>query len=224
MIALMIAGCGVEKVENKVITIQPSNNESKIEVVKGSLTGSYTGEIKGEKPHGNGVFKFNAPNSSGLTYTGGFKDGKFDGKFILVTNDNTNSRMEGVYKEGLLQGNCKHYENGKLLTEIEFKDGNPNGKMIAYYDNGKIQTEAEMKDGNPHGKMKMYYPNGKLQADMDIKGYKDGKPYGKAKLYYDNGQLKFDGETYSDYDEGTLYNRDGSVKQKGKFNAGVIKL
>lgn len=223
MIALMVTGCGVEKVDNKVITIQPSDTVSEFEPIKGSVTGSYSGEIKGEKPHGNGVFKFHVPNSPELTYTGGFKNGKFDGKFVLINKTNE-SRCEGVYEEGLLQGKYSTYIYGKLRMEIEYKDGKLNGKMKMYYDNGRLHSDTEVKDGKPHGKMKMYYPDGRLQADMDFKGYKDGKPYGKMKLYYDNGQLKFDGESFPDHEEGTLYNRDGSIRKKGKFNAGEISL
>ena len=89
MIALFVAGCGAEKVENKEMTIT---------IASGQRTGIYTGEIKNGKPEGNGVFKTKNSEGAAYTYTGGFKNGTFEGKGVLVFENGF--KNETTYKNG----------------------------------------------------------------------------------------------------------------------------
>ena len=151
MIALVVTGCGTEKVENKVTTITVDGKEKK---------GSYTGEFKTGKPHGNGVFKTQNKNGSRYTLTSHFKNGKPDGEAILRFE--SGSRNENVYKEGLLNGKCKSYfSNGKLGMEGEYKNGKQEGTFKQYYKSGKIAKECEYKNGKSTYE-KLYYESGKL--------------------------------------------------------------
>ena len=44
------------------------------------------------------------------------------------------------------------YENGKIKTEGNLKDGKKDGKWTAWYENGQIKAEANYKDGKGNGK------------------------------------------------------------------------
>ena len=231
LVAFAVAGCGTEKVQNKVLTLSPYAEEKGKTPV--TYTGKFTGELKGDKPHGNGVFKFQT-NGVDTTYTGGFKNGKFDGAGIIEYSDTKSgwntyymtksapgykykiSKEETNYKEGLLHGKNKIYMiDGTICLEVDFKDGKANGKYLQYHPNGKIFREFEMKDGKYHGIGKMLRENGQLVFEIE---YKDGKANGKAKEYYENGQIEFDGERKDGKrSEGILYNKDGSIQHKGKF-------
>ena len=231
MVAFAVAGCGTEKVQNKVLTLTPYAEE------KGktpeTFTGKFTGELKGDKPHGNGVFKFQT-NGVDTTYTGGFKNGKFDGAGILEYSETKSGwntyymthktpyytykiRKEEInYKEGLPHGKHKIYMiDGTICRELNYKDGKLNGKDLHYHSNGQIFRDFEMKDDHYHGIGKAWQENGQLLYELE---FKDGKANGKAKEYYENGKIEFDGERKDGKrSEGTLYNKDGSIQYKGKF-------
>ncbi|MDY6291187.1 MAG: hypothetical protein SPL86_06860 [Succiniclasticum sp.] len=231
VLTLLVTGCGTEKVQNKVLTLSPYAEEKGKTPV--TYTGKFTGELKGDKPHGNGVFKFQMDGVD-TTYTGGFKNGKFDGAGIIEYSDTTSGwntyyktydapgytykirKQEVNCKEGLPHGKIKTYLiSGTICREIDYKDGKMNGKDLQYHAKGKIYRDFEMKDGKPHGIGKMWYENGQLGFEVE---YKDGNANGKGKEYYKNGQIRFDGE-YKDgkRSEGTLYNQNGSVQYQGKF-------
>lgn len=231
MVVFAVAGCGTEKVENKVLTLMPYAEEKGETPV--TFTGKFTGELKGDKPHGNGVFKFQTDGVD-TTYTGGFKNGKFDGAGILEYSDTKSGwntyymtqeapgytykirKRETNYKEGLLHGKYKLYMiDGTICQEIDYKDGKMNGKYLQYHPNGKIFRDCEVKDDKSNGITKIWYKNGQLMSEAE---FKDDKANGKVKQYYENGQIAFDGEAKDGKrSEGTLYNKDGSIVYKGKF-------
>ena len=203
MVAFAVAGCGTEKVENKVLTLSPYVDDGK-EQPPVSYTGTFTGELKGGKPHGNGVFKFHNQNGTNVIYTGGFKDGKFDGAGILE------------YPSKKVVDTSFNFNIPFGREEANYKEGKYHGKLKRYTPDGKLYFEAEYKDGKFHGIVKVYNPkSGKLLGESE---FKDGKANGKEKAYYETGQLKFDGERKEGKrTEGTLYNKDGSIQYQGKF-------
>lgn len=185
-LTLLVAGCGTEKVENKILTVTKTYGDDK----KIEYKGAFTGELKDGKPHGNGVFKTQASNGEKFTYTGGFKNGMFDGEAIL------------------------QYENGKR-QEMSHKEGKVHGIVKTYYTNGKLASELEYKNGVAVNRYKKYYPNGQLEVEGD---FTDGAMTGKQKQYYENGQIKFDGIAVNgEITQGTNYYKDGSIRHKGNF-------
>lgn len=211
IVALLITGCGTEKVENKVLTLTPVIEEKNGEN-QNTYTGTYTGELKSDKPHGNGVFKARDKENRAVTFTGGFKKGKLDGVAIIETEDQLLgvTKTECTYNEGKKNGMEKIYFFGKLFLEAEHKDGDFTGKMKGYHKNGKVAFEFECDNIE---KLKKDAKNGllTLSNNNDIMN-------GRAKEYYESGQLKFDGKYQAGKpSEGTLYNQDGSVQYKGKF-------
>ena len=125
MVAFAVAGCGTEKVENKVLTLSPIVEENS-EKEQSTFTGTYTGELKSDKPHGNGVFKTRDKENRAVTYSGRFKNGKLDGAAIIETDFEKIGivKEESTFSEGKRNGMNKLYFYGKLFMEIEYKDGN----------------------------------------------------------------------------------------------------
>ena len=66
---------------------------------------------------------------------------------------------------------CK-YENGQIKSEVNYKDGKPDGKVIDWYENGQIETEEKYKDGKLDGKATYWHENGKIKGKVT---FKDGK-------------------------------------------------
>lgn len=78
-----------------------------------------------------------------------------------------------------------YYQNGKLHTEIHYKDGLEDGVSKAYYENGNLKYEGNFKSGT--GILYSYYQNGKLKSKTP---YQDGKIDGIESIYYEDGRLK----------------------------------
>ena len=80
-----------------------------------------------------------------------------------------------------------YYENGKLASEIPYKNGEPHGALKYYYENGKLKFEVPRQNGKPHGMLKKYYESGNLEYETP---FENGKPHGVEKWYYENGNLQ----------------------------------
>jgi antitoxin component YwqK of YwqJK toxin-antitoxin module len=63
---------------------------------------------------------------------------------------------------------------------------NPNGYNKFYYDNGKVSSEGNMKNGKPDGYWKTYLPNGKMKSEGNRKNFLLDSTW---KFYDDNGSL-----------------------------------
>ena len=77
-----------------------------------------------------------------------------------------------------------YYEDGKLKSEENYKDGQLDGISKRYYENGKLRFEYNYKDDKRNGISKSYYKNGKLKSEEN---YKDGELV-SIKSYYRNGK------------------------------------
>jgi len=148
---------------------------------------------------------------------------------ILLSSCNNSNRFDG--RNGI---KTSHHANGKIRTEIEFKDGLMNGRCISYDLEGKIKSELYYKEGFKSGPSKSYYSNSNIKSltfykkgkrdsvfyeyfeDGKVKKegkYKDGKLEGEMKAYYENGKVlsllnyknnKKHGEQRYFYDSGQL--------------------
>lgn len=88
--------------------------------------------------------------------------GKQNGKWISFYD---NGKMKSIenWKDGMLNGKYILYnERGKKVLETYYKDGIDNGKYAIYYSNGKPRIMGQIKNGVPVGKWKRYNAEGKL--------------------------------------------------------------
>lgn len=91
----------------------------------------------------------------------------------------TSSRLH--YKNGLLDGLCKDFENG---IEAYYKEGKKNGMCVEDTKYGK--KESTYKDDVLDGQYTEYFANGKKKCEGN---YSNGSKNGFWKTYADNGDL-----------------------------------
>lgn len=58
-----------------------------------------------------------------------------------------------------------YHSNGKLYSEMPYKDGKKNGKSVIYYPNGKITEEGTYKNNRKEGVWKYYNQAGRLTSE-----------------------------------------------------------
>jgi len=134
------AGDKIDSVKEAQATVTLASGEKR--------TGDYTGEATDGVPNGEGVFSSENTEGVAWTYTGGFVNGKFEGQGKTVWEGGSDSE-EGLYKDGLLNGEGKIYVDGALTEEGEFKDGLLSGSGKMYETTGEVMFEGEFNAGMP---------------------------------------------------------------------------
>ena len=171
----------------------------------------FIGEYKNGYLNGKGTVYNLADNK--IKYEGDFINGKFEGRGKLFY-DNGNYYI-GQFRNHLQHGKGVEYDsNGNIQYKVGFIDGSREG-------NGKSITKdmlfiGQYKKGNPI-KGKIYSPNGKiLLYDGD---FINGELPNGIEIYkLDNGGY-YVGQTQNNlyHGFGTLFNSDGTIKQKGNW-------
>lgn len=99
--------------------------------------------------------------------------------------------MEGNYIDGEMNGDWKtYYSNGKLESKGIYIKGNKEGLWEEYYENGNLASKVNFKEGKKVEVFKNYYLNGQLKGKIN---YKEGKEHGVMELYHKNGKLMLEG-------------------------------
>ena len=118
-------------------------------IIKGTIlypgNSKYTGQLKNEKPHGQGTFTF----SDGSKYYGEWKNGKFDGN------------------------GTQTWRNGRKYSG-EFKNNEPNGKGTFNYEDGSSYS-GEWLNGKRHGEGTLTYLDGKVYVGQFVDGLEHGE-------------------------------------------------
>jgi antitoxin component YwqK of YwqJK toxin-antitoxin module len=138
----------------------------------------------------------------------------------------------------------KFYPNGNLMTEVELRNGEKNGKHIEYYENGSvksvsywiknlkqdydttfyengnIESIASWKNTQQNGEAKFFYRNGNLRS---VSNWQMDVPTGEGRIYYENGEIK---EIYYKKEGGITglnrqYYDNGNLKVKGYYKEGL---
>lgn len=159
-----------------------------------------------------------------------------DATFTVTVNNFTgedktyyeNGKIESIknYKNGILNGICKeYYSNEQLKSDLVYREGKPDGNQKIFFENGKIESEANYIDGKVDGLAKTFFENGEKRQEVNYaKGLQDGFYI----EYFQNGKLykklpmksdKADGNAELYYDNGNLH---ASVNfTNGTNNGGV---
>lgn len=106
-----------------------------------------------------------------------------------VNNSNTKTHApNSIEFEGKEGNGVKRIYNaqGKLETEIPYKDSLPEGIQKEYFITGELYRETPLVKGKPNGIVKEYSTKGKLYREMPVV---NGKANGVIKKYYENGTL-----------------------------------
>jgi hypothetical protein len=116
--------------------------------------------------------------STGDMYEGGFKEGLFDGKGVLVSG--TGDHYEGQFRAGLKHGQGKQiYQTGEEY-EGSFRNGIRECSRAVYKSQEGDVYNGPWKNGEKHGMFTVKYANG----DVFVGTYKHDKKDGRGKYTY----------------------------------------
>ena len=96
-------------------------------------------------------------------------------------------KSEDNYRDGEPFGLWRTwYQNGQLKDEVNIKNGKRDGFHLRWFENGQLQNEINIKNGERNGLRRSWYENGQLASEAN---FKDGKNHGLRRGWYENGQL-----------------------------------
>lgn len=190
----------------------------------------YEGEFRADKPNGQGT----STQQDGSKYTGAWKDGQRHGKGQLILP--SGERYVGEFRNDKQNGEgASSLQDGTKYSGA-WKDGQRHGKGQLIFPHG-AKYVGDFSYGAQTGMGTYTWPNGEKYVGEIANGYrngigtftwKDGRKYtghfnsdqrnGSGTLTWPNGR-KYVGEfRFSSFNgEGVLYDRDGSVIQKGEW-------
>ena len=114
-----------------------------------------------------------------------------------LTNKGSEKSELMYYESGLFNGiGYDVYSNGKLKSEVNYKDGKRDGLCKGWYVNDQLSNEMNFNNGTIDGLYREWYENGQLKFYGQ---YKDGEEDGIWKYYDKNGKL--DERNYKDGEE-----------------------
>lgn len=96
----------------------------------------------------------------------------------------------------------QHYADGNPKIAVAFTNLKDSTEYtcIAYFDNGKIDSEVDYKNGIQEGYFRSFYKNGNKKQECFIR---NGKKHGLLKTWYENGQPKSEGNYTNGIQDGT---------------------
>jgi len=102
---------------------------------------------------------------------------KIDGKKQVVKEtilyENSRKKMEGTYLNERRNGNWRAwYNDGKLWSEGEYKDGKRHGPGTVYHPNGRKYIESFYTEDEKTGKWRFYDTAGTVIKEVDFEQIK----------------------------------------------------
>lgn len=117
------------------------------------------------------------------------------GKLDIITEfrfaDSKNPRSQ-LIRDGK---QVQYSPNGKIQSEIYYKNNVANGSVVLYYPTGELKIKATAKDGQYKGAVNVYYPSGALKETIEnVSGPVENNTVGYVlngnyKLFSENGIL-----------------------------------
>src|SRR6266496_5647492 len=151
----------------------------------------YIGDIKNKKPNGLGVAIYS--NDYALRYAGGFADGMYSGKGVMVFKDGF--FLSGEWKNGKLNGNGASLTKDGDFYKGQFVDGKKEGSGVwIFADQGFLK--GNMKNDVYEGRCVYVAKEGLVFTDNI---YKEGKKNGSGYQYELNSKTLYEG----DWENGT---------------------
>jgi len=101
----------------------------------------------------------------------------------------------------------KKYNNGKVKSKVNMKNGKRSGLAKGYYKDGTLKYETLFKNDKRDGLSKGYFKTGKIKSEEN---YVKGLLNGVSKKYHKNGKLKSKFTFEDDLPlSGTAYSKNG---------------
>ena len=82
---------------------------------------------------------------------------------------------------------ASYFPNGNIEYEAEYINDKLDGLSRVWLEDGTLISESEYSNGQPHGTWRQYYPIGSIKYEVY---YVYGKKTGDEKWFYENGQIK----------------------------------
>ena len=143
--------------------------------------------------------------------TGAYYQKKKDGVWKFFDKNKKRVVKQEAYSKGIKHGAWKvYYPNGKVATEIIWKNGERNGAWKEYFEDGQLKLSATFLNDKMVGDYVSYFINKKISRRGR---YIDGKQDGKWISYNDNG-------SYSDI---IIYDK-GYIRKETRYKNGKISL
>lgn len=121
--------------------------------------------------------------------------------------------------------NAQQIDANKLEKrgELSYEKGNTkpfSGQALTYFDNGKMQTSTEYKDGRIAGKIEGWYQSGAKQVEGQLV---NGQKAGMWTAWYENGNKIRQGAFENGKEEGEYiwWTEKGIISKKGIYRAGI---
>lgn len=137
-----------------------------------------------------------------------------------------------------------YYDNGKIKSELRYKDGKLNGECAWYYSNGSIRMRSHYDMNVLSGETTMWYENGNIQSryfckeneydsifeSYNVDGklvkkeyYKSGVKHGPLSQWYDKGNIFVVGQYEDGMFEGEwkIYYENGSLGSEAEYDNGA---
>ena len=125
-----------------------------------------------------------------------------------------------VDEQGKIKSLLWKTKKGGKVAELNYKNGNLDGKAMIWHSNGQLRAEGFFIDGFAEGTWKTYFPDGNTAS---IRNYQMGALEGTFKEYYSNTQLAVAVNFQNAYLFGEFqkWNQEGNSIMKGQMNRGV---
>ena len=112
----------------------------------------------------------------------------------------------------------EYWDNGQMLSQIDYLEGKRGGSCRQWYKNGQLMNEGFYKNGKMIGYWMYYHENGQLESHGTYKYTESGvysRKDGVWKYYYDNGQLESESIIKDGVEELKFYDKEGNLLPEG---------
>jgi len=138
-----------------------------------------------------------------------FKKSIFLFFFCIIFNQTVSA------EEPLLAGLKKsYYDNGKLKSELTYKEGVLDGSSKIYFPNGQLAEEGFFKNGKVEGLVKKYSDTGVLIGETN---YQNGQWSGVSREHYEDGTLMSESNFTQGMGVEKRFYKSGALKEEVNF-------
>ncbi|GAA4269325.1 lectin-like protein [Hyunsoonleella aestuarii] len=142
----------------------------------------------------------------------------------IYSNDEVMELNKLLYKKRdttLITGKLIDYDiDEKIMMEVNYKEGEPDGVSRVWYENGQLQFETNIKEGEPDGVSRVWFENGQLEKEVNSK---EGKQEGLFRQWHKNGQLKDEGNFKNNKQDGLgrMWYENGKLQAEQNYKDGI---